>query len=49
MSKRSIVRQYSDRINDYLKQDDVIDYKNKAITELADTLFQKADNESDFV
>lgn len=49
MSKRSIARQYSDRINDYLRQDDVIDYKNKAITELADTLFQKADNESDFV
>lgn len=40
---------YSDKINDYLKRDDVIDYENEAITELADKLFQKADNELDFI
>ncbi len=40
---------YSDKIDEYLKYDSVIDYDNKAIIELADTLFKKADNELDFI
>lgn len=40
---------YSNRIDEYLKLDDVIDYDNKAIMELADTLFKEADNEIDFI
>ena len=40
---------YSDKIDEYLKQDDVIDYENEAIAELADTLSQKADNEIDYI
>ncbi|MDE6732247.1 MAG: transglutaminase-like domain-containing protein [Oscillospiraceae bacterium] len=40
---------YSNKIDDYLKNDDVIDYKNEAIIELADALFQKADNEFYFI
>lgn len=40
---------YSNKIDDYLKCDDVIDYKNEAITALAGTLFKKANNELDFV
>lgn len=40
---------YSDKIKDYLKQDDIIDYENKAIAGLADDLFHKAASVSDFV
>ena len=40
---------YSNKIDDYLKRDKVIDYKNKAIAELADTLFKNADNELHFI
>lgn len=40
---------YSNNINEYLKHDDVIDYENEAIVELADTLFQKANDEIDFI
>lgn len=40
---------YSDKIYDYLKCDGIIDFDNKAVTELADTLFKKADNEVDFI
>ena len=40
---------YSNKIDEYLKCDDVIDYDNEAITELADTLFKKVNNEFDFV
>ena len=40
---------YSDTIDEYLKADDVIDYGNKAIEELADSLFQKANNELEFI
>lgn len=39
---------YSNKIDEYLKHDDVIDYENEAIAELADTLFQKVDNEIDY-
>ncbi len=40
---------YSDKVSEYLKHDNVIDYDKEAITELADTLFQRADNELDFI
>lgn len=40
---------YPNKINGYLKHDCAIDYANKAIMELADMLFQKADNELDFI
>ncbi|MDE6851873.1 MAG: transglutaminase-like domain-containing protein [Lachnospiraceae bacterium] len=40
---------YSNKMDEYLKHDDVIDYEKEAITELADTLFQKANNELEFV
>ena len=40
---------YSNKVDEYLKHDSVIDYDNKAIVELADTLYKKADNELDFI
>ncbi len=40
---------YTNKIDEYLKHDDVIDYDHEAIAELADILFQKADNELDFI
>ncbi|MDE7228796.1 MAG: transglutaminase-like domain-containing protein [Treponemataceae bacterium] len=40
---------HSNKIEDYLKHDDVIDFENEAITKLADALFQKADSETDFI
>lgn len=40
---------YSNKINEYLKHDNIIDYDNEAISELADTLFKKANNELEFI
>lgn len=40
---------YSDNIDEYLMYDNVIDYDNKAITKLADILFEKANDELDFI
>lgn len=40
---------YSNKTEEYLKHDNVIDYNNEAITELADALFKKANNMIDFV
>ena len=40
---------YSNKIDEYLKHDNVIDYDNEAVAELADTLFKKANNEIDFI
>ncbi|MCM1496590.1 MAG: transglutaminase-like domain-containing protein [Bacteroides sp.] len=40
---------YSNNIDEYLKYDNVIDYDNNAITELADMLFEKASDELDFI
>lgn len=40
---------YLNDINEYLKRDNVIDYDNDAIRELADRLFKKANDELDFV
>ena len=40
---------HSNKIDDYLKHDDVIDFENEAVSKLADALFQKADDELDFI
>lgn len=40
---------YSNKIDEYLKHDSIIDYDDKAVTELADSLFKKADDELDFI
>ena len=40
---------HSNKIDDYLKHDDVIDFENEAVSKLADALFQKADGELDFI
>lgn len=40
---------HSNKIDDYLKHDDVIDFENEAVSKLADALFQKADSELDFI
>ena len=41
--------QHSNKIEEYLKEDEVIDYKNEAIVELADTLSEKANNELEYI
>ncbi len=40
---------YSNKIDEYLKHDNVIDYENESIAKLADTLFQKSANELEFI
>ena len=35
---------YSNIFEDYIKENAVIDYKNEAVAQLAETLFQKANN-----
>lgn len=40
---------YSNQIEAYVKCDNVIDYDNEAVAELADVLFQKAENELEFI
>ena len=40
---------YSDDINEYLKRDDVINYDNRAVAELADELYPGAGSETDFI
>ncbi|MEE1099927.1 MAG: hypothetical protein U0K86_00360 [Agathobacter sp.] len=41
--------QHSDIIDEYLKEDEVIDYKNEFIVEQANTLFEKASNELEYI
>lgn len=40
---------YSNKMDEYRKQDTVIDYGDKAVAELANQLFQKAHDEVDFI
>lgn len=40
---------FTDDINEYLKEDDVIDYNNEKITGLADSLYKKSDNETGYI
>lgn len=38
-----------EKIEEYLKEDDVIDYSNDIIAQLANSLFQKADSEIEYI
>lgn len=40
---------FTDNISEYLKSDDVIDYNNEAITQLADSLSQSTDGEIEYI
>lgn len=40
---------YKNNIEEYLKSDNVIDYDNESIQKLADSLFEKADSELEFI
>ncbi|MEE1304966.1 MAG: transglutaminase-like domain-containing protein [Agathobacter sp.] len=40
---------YNNNIEEYLKSDNVIDYDNESIQKLADSLFEKADSELEFI
>lgn len=40
---------YLNKMDEYLKADDVIDYENEVITQLADTLCKKANNEMEYI
>lgn len=40
---------YSNKMEEYLKHDSVIDYDNEIILEVADILFKRSDNELDFI
>ncbi len=49
MEEKMNVVLYSNKVDEYLKQDNVVDYDNEDIIELADKLFRKASNELDFI
>lgn len=40
---------YTTGLSDYLKEDDVIDYSDESITQLADELYKKADSETEYI
>lgn len=40
---------YTTSLSDYLKEDDVIDYSDESITQLADELYKKADSETEYI
>lgn len=40
---------YTTSLADYLKEDDVIDYNDEAIIQLADELYKKADSETEYI
>ena len=40
---------FTDNISEYLKSDDVIDYNNEAITQIADSLYQNAESEIEYI
>jgi transglutaminase-like putative cysteine protease len=40
---------YTTSLSDYLKEDDVIDYNDEAIIQLADELYKKADSETEYI
>ena len=40
---------YTTSLSDYLKEDDVIDYNDESITQLADELYKKADSETEYI
>lgn len=44
-----LIKLFTDNIDEYLKEDDVIDYSNKIITQLADALYQESDSEVEYI
>ncbi|MBQ3161998.1 MAG: transglutaminase domain-containing protein [Oscillospiraceae bacterium] len=40
---------FTDNISEYLKSDDVIDYNNETITQIADSLYQNAESEIEYI
>ncbi len=40
---------FTDNISEYLKLDDVIDYNNESITQIADSLYQNAESEIEYI
>jgi len=42
-------RPYTNRIEDYLVEDDVIDYKSECIAKLADSLFEKSNDVMEYI
>ena len=40
---------FTDNIDEYLKEDDVIDFGNEAIIQLADSLYKNAENEIEYI
>ncbi len=40
---------FTDNIDEYLKEDSVIDFGNESIVRLADALYQKADSEAEYI
>ena len=44
-----LIKLFTDKIDEYLKEDDVIDYSNKIITQLADALYQESDSEVEYI
>lgn len=43
------IKPYTDKIDEYLKQDEIIDFQNRIIAELADKLYNSADSELEFI
>lgn len=43
------VTPYSNKLEDYLPEDEVVDYGNEEIKNIAEALYQKADNELNFI
>lgn len=43
------IKVFTDNIEEYIKEDSVIDYGNEAIAQLADVLYQEADNEVEYI
>ncbi|MBQ7766195.1 MAG: transglutaminase domain-containing protein [Lachnospiraceae bacterium] len=44
-----LIKLFTDNIDEYLKEDDVIDYSNKIITQLADAIYQESDSEVEYI
>ena len=44
-----LIKLFTDNIDEYLKEDDVIDYSNKIITQLANALYQESDSEVEYI
>lgn len=43
------IKLFTNNLDEYLQEDAVVDYRNAAITQLADTFWQEANNEIDYI